>query len=341
MSIRAQIENDTRALALPTGRRVGQPGHDVARRYLIDRINQIGLAPFKGNSFELPYRQANPATGCDTEFINLIAKVSGTESIPAPLLIGAHYDSVIDGPCADDNATAVAVVLAAAERFVRSPLRRDLIVALFDAEEPPFFLSESMGSIRFHEDHCAGIAFSCALILDLIGHDVEFGSAELSQLIPHVREMLFVMGAESDHSLPAVVEQSAMRANGLRILPTLNSYIGDMSDHHAFRVAGQPFLFLSCGQGKYYHHPRDDMGWINLDKVAQVAEFSIDLLQILDRVDPHAPRPCDPVDFELRMMEKAIGPGLPWLRELLGLQSLATRADLGRFVRAVATTLLG
>ena len=153
--------NDTRELALPEGRRVGQPGHTVARKYLAGRLKEIGLEPFSGNSFELPF------SGKGQSFCNLAARLPGRSPDLAPVLIGAHYDSVIDAPCADDNATAVAVVLAAAEHFAGIKLERDLIIVLFDSEEPPYFQTPLMGSTRFYEDHCAGIRFACVSIFML------------------------------------------------------------------------------------------------------------------------------------------------------------------------------
>ena len=115
------------------------------------------------------------------DFCNLVGVIPGRDRSLPPLLVGAHYDSVIDAPCADDNATSVALNLAIAEAFVGSPLERDLIIAFFDAEEPPFFRSQYMGSTRFFEDHCAGIQFAGVIVTDLIGHDLDV-SGSLEQM---------------------------------------------------------------------------------------------------------------------------------------------------------------
>lgn len=100
-----------------------------------------------GASFERPYTVGSQS------FCNLIGVVRGRNPHLAPLLVGAHYDSAIAAPCADDNAAAVAIALAIAEPVAASHrLERDLVVALFDAEEPPYFCSPAMGSRRFWED---------------------------------------------------------------------------------------------------------------------------------------------------------------------------------------------
>ena len=51
------------------------------------------------------------------------------------VLLAAHYDSVPGCPGADDNASAVAAVLAAAEAIALSELRPPLAVAFFNGEE--------------------------------------------------------------------------------------------------------------------------------------------------------------------------------------------------------------
>jgi len=339
-----KIETDTRELCLPEGRRVGQPGHEVARRYLLNRLREIGLSPFRDGAIELPYTHRHPETRAVTEFVNLVGVIPGRDRDAAPLLVGAHYDSVIDSPCADDNATAVAVTLAVAEALVHTEPRRDVVIAIFDAEEPPFFCTDAMGSTRFWLDHCRGIDFGCVLIMDLIGHDVKLALGELDEMLPHLRELLFVLGAESHGELPAVVQRVAAEVDGLRVFPTLNSYIGDLSDHHAFREGGQPFLFLTCGRGRHYHQPGDTpdaQDWINFDKVSRVCELVERLLREMDTAAlPGGAKPADTASFEIRMIEKAIGPNLPDLLQLTGQDRLETRADIDRLVTALAASLL-
>jgi len=341
MNAAERIEKDTRALCLEHGRRVGQRGHDIAREYLAARLAAIGLEPFASGRFELPYSAAEPGSGATVEFVNLAGIVRGREPTASPVLIGAHYDSVIDAPCADDNATAVAVVLAAAQALVDAPAARDVVIAILDAEEPPFFLTPAMGSIRFYEDHCREITFACAIVMDLIGHDVETGIPEIDVAAPDFAKLLFVLGSESHAALPSIVEHAASAGDGLRIFPTLNAYIGDMSDHHAFRLGGQPYLFLSGGQGRHYHAPEDTPDWINFDRVRRTYEFVMGLVREMDTapLDGGA-RPEDPAPFEIRMIERALGPKLAMLLDLLAVDRLETRADLSRLAHALAGSFM-
>ena len=96
--MRDSIERDCRELALPQGRRVGRPGHEIARRYLSGRLSEIGLRPFQTDRFELPFEEVHPATGESTEFVNLAAIRSlgeGRSPGPGNFLFGGDHG---DGP---------------------------------------------------------------------------------------------------------------------------------------------------------------------------------------------------------------------------------------------------
>lgn len=65
------------------------------------------------------------------------------------VIIGAHYDSVIHSPGANDNASAVAALLSLAGKFNNNPLPNTVRFLFFANEEPPFFHSEDMGSYAY------------------------------------------------------------------------------------------------------------------------------------------------------------------------------------------------
>ena len=340
-ALEQQLRKDTKALAMPEGRRVGQPGHDLARQYLLARLDEIGLDPFVGDSFELPYTSKLYPSGKKHVFTNLVGVAPGTNRDLPPLLIGAHYDSVIDAPCADDNATSVALNLAIAEMAMKWQLERDLIVALYDAEEPPYFQSESMGSTRFHDDHCRGMSFAGAIITDLIGHDLCIADlievpTMMKPLLPNTEKIVFMTGAESDGIFPEIVEEIAAAHSGIKIFPTLNSYVGNMSDHHAFEQNGHPYLFFSCAQGKYYHHELDTLDWINFPKLAYITNFIADLIWKLDETPAgEQPDADDPIDFEIRMIKKAVGPKLPLLLKAAGIAMPGNRKELDDLINGI------
>jgi len=332
-----RLTQHSQALALPLGRRVGQPGHDVARDYLLKQMERIGLALFHGDSFELTYELPHPNGGKLTTFTNLVGVIPGRDRSLPPILLGAHYDSVIDAPCVDDNATSVAHNLVLAGHYALQPLERDIIVAFFDAEEPPHFLGKTMGSRRFCEDYCGHIDFGAVIVTDLVGHDATDVDlpvpGPVMAMLPHLKNLVGVMGSESNGTFPAIVEAASKEAKKLRVMTTLHGYVGGVSDHAAFSKAGQPFLFLSCGMGRHYHTPQDTMEWINFDKLAHITAFIADLVERIDATPADADRsPTDPFEVEMRMIRKAIGPALPIALKYFGLKMPESREELTQLV---------
>ena len=103
------LRADVAALALTEGRMVGTTGHESARDFLCKRMSILGLERYHGaDGYALSYESGGQ------RFYNLVGVIPGADRQARPVLLGAHYDSVIDAPCADDN--AVAIILAVAER---------------------------------------------------------------------------------------------------------------------------------------------------------------------------------------------------------------------------------
>ena len=338
-SLADELKRDVERLALPNGRKVGTDGHEQARLFLLGRLQELRLAPYRGGSFDLPYR----VDGQD--FHNLIGVLPGSDRNLRPVLIGAHYDSVIEGCCADDNAAAVAIALSAADTLANERLRRDVVIAIFDAEEPLHWLEPSMGSTRFYEDQRLPIGFHSALIMDLVGHDVSLGNLPLRG--DRIANLLFVMGAESHPMMKATLEEAVSKTT-LPVVATLNRYLGaDMSDHHAFRLNYVPYLFLSCGWWAHYHEMSDTPDQLNYVKMGRIRDFLIELLRGLvdddggsavERV-PGPEGPDDPtVKMEIELFKRAVGPLLGMILRELGIRSLETREDIDRLANWIAAT---
>jgi hypothetical protein len=257
-----------------------------------------------------------------------VASAPGRDPALPPVLIGAHYDSVLAAPCADDNAAAVALALAAGAHFLRQPAERGVVIALFDAEEAPFFHSPAMGSVRFLDDQALPHGFHAALVMDLVGHAVPLPVPELVRLVPHFGQLLFITGAESHAALPGVVR--AARVPGLPVAATLNRRVGDMSDHHAFRLAGVPYLFLTCGRWAHYHQPTDTPDRLDYDKMAHILDYLVGVAAGAARAGLERGRPAgDTTAFELELLRDALGEaGLLALSVSVGLARLETARDL-------------
>ncbi len=292
-------------------------------------MSELRLEHYSGAAdYELPYQQDGE------KFFNLVGVLPGTDRKARPILLGAHYDSVIDAPCADDNAAAVAITLAIAERLrVQSPAR-DVIVTFFDAEEPPYFLSQAMGSIRFVLDQMDARGVGFALIQDLTGHDVSLPLPALGNVaLPKIKDLLFMTGAESHPRLPDLVD-GCLSGSDLPLVATLNENVGDMSDHHIFRQMGLPYLFFSCGRWEHYHQRSDTPEKLNYEKMARIADFlaSVALAACAAGDLSKVQADTDTAAFEIRLLRKTFGLFLPMLLRLAGLNKLEDRADLDTIV---------
>lgn len=314
----ASLRRHSQELALPKGRMVGSTGHFLTRGYLVKQMEAAGLIPFQGSSFELRFERPHPNTREPQGFTNLVGVIPGKDRTLPPILLGAHYDSVIAAPSVDDNATSVAMNLVLSEEYRQRPLDRDLIIAYFDSEEPPFFLGESMGSRRFCEDYCQDLRFAAVIVSDLIGHDFHPSDLGLPSILgtvmPHLRKLVCVMGAESSPAFPFIVSAAARRAKDIRVFHLLHRYIANMSDHAAFAKAGHPFLFLSCGQGRHYHTPQDTLEWINFGKLGRITHYVADLIDQINGAPPTQPQPLDEqelFDLEMELLREALGVTLP------------------------------
>lgn len=263
--VEARIHADVAAMiANFEDRRVGSAGHLAARQWAERRLGELGLTPYAGKGFVLPYGPRSEGSGFAHGFANVVGVVPaapGSEPDAKPWVLGAHYDTVPFTPGADDNAASVAVVLEVAARLKVRPVNRPVVVPIFDAEEPPFFHSELMGSTRFVEDHI-GSNVHAAVILDLVAHAVQ---------APGLEALVGFMGAESHPAWADTVRAIAHGFGPLLSLP--NAIMPDMSDHRAFRLRGLPFMFVSCGQGTHYHMPTDTIENMDLPKAARVADM--------------------------------------------------------------------
>jgi len=305
---------DVLALTADGGRNVGSLGHKRSRDFIVTRLAELGASQYSGDSFLLPY---GPEA---SRFANIIATIPGADPEKAPVLLGAHYDTCGDIPGADDNAAAVAILLGVAETLSRQVCERSVVLAFFDAEEPPYFLSSSMGSIRFYEDQRTGPVHA-AIILDLVGHDVPVKGLE---------DLLFITGAESDPGLEMTVRHSEPES-GLRTVPTLNSYVGDLSDHHIFRENERPYLLLTCGHWEHYHMPTDTTDKLSIGKIEAVANYVVTLTKSLCKSSLNGPfLGNDSLSAEIYFLEKNIQ---PTLRDLGIFLPLKSRTDIDRLVR--------
>lgn len=108
---------------------------DAAARYIESEFADIGHAV---------NRQIYLAQGVVSA--NLEVVLPGQRWPDQSIVIGAHYDTVLGSPGADDNASAVAALIEIARLLKGHAPARTLKLVAFVNEEPPFFFFGKMGS---------------------------------------------------------------------------------------------------------------------------------------------------------------------------------------------------
>lgn len=113
---------------------------------------------------------------------NIVAEIAGRDLAEEIVVVGAHYDSVIGSPGANDNASGVAALLELARELCAASPRRTLRLAAFVNEEPPFFKTAEMGSLVYaRAARAKGEKIVAMVSLETIGY---YSEAEGSQAFP-------------------------------------------------------------------------------------------------------------------------------------------------------------
>ena len=144
---RRPVSRDDLAISLDTlATRIGErhPGKpDQLERAAVWIESSLSGA----NMGYLVERQIYEAGGHEVR--NLIAELPGRERRDEIIVVGAHYDTVAGSPGANDNGTGVAALLSLARAFAGDQQTRTIRFVAFVNEAPPYFQTESMGSLVY------------------------------------------------------------------------------------------------------------------------------------------------------------------------------------------------
>lgn len=274
---RDRIEALVRFLCSPqcAGRAPGSPEGLAARARITAEFVNIGAAPGGTEG----YLQNVPGCGA-----NVLAEVPGRGPLAdRTIVVAAHYDhlgKLANGQAywgADDNAAAVAILVEVGRALVASGRSgRRVVLAAYDGEEQPHFLHGTMGSM-YHVAHPTAPlqTIDMMICMDLCGHAI--GPAGLPA---SVRDSLFVLGAELSDGTAAFVDAAA-RPSGVHPRRIDLDILPPLSDYYAFRKAGVPVLFLTCGRWQHYHQITDTPDRLDYRKIVATVEYLADLTQRL------------------------------------------------------------
>jgi len=120
--------SEFQSIAMQNGgnRAVGSAGGQASAKYIIDQANKAGFR-YQATEFKTEENQTGK---------NIVVEIPGKLN-GSVVLIGAHYDSVKEGPGINDNASGVSVLLELMTQFSQKKIQPNhtIRLAFWDAEE--------------------------------------------------------------------------------------------------------------------------------------------------------------------------------------------------------------
>lgn len=240
--------------------------------YIFNNFRSCGLEIF-----------SDPFDGGDhPEIINIYALKRGTDTAAPPVVLTAHWDAVLGGPGADDDASGCSALLETAKVLGHVPLRRSVFFIMF-ANEELGYLGSYAHMRRFH-DWTPHIVIN----LDCIAYATQQQRYYPLTGFPSQGDFIMVAGLERD-------QQFAYRFCDVidRFIPQLSYYclIEDEelvnnpilenlqhSDHMVFWEQKQPALFLTDTgpmRNPNYHTKTDVIQSLDLDFLRNVTAATV------------------------------------------------------------------
>lgn len=284
ITLRDELRADVQTLADEIGERnmTRYPQLNAAADFIENSFSRAGLVP-RRDTYDLHGRACH----------NIETEIGARPEI---LLIGAHYDSVFGSPGANDNGSGVAAMLALARRFAQKPAQRTLRFVAFVNEEPPYFLTEQMGSFVY-AGRCKarGDQISAMISLETIGyfsdapHSQTYPSLGLGVFYPTVGNFIGFVGNVWSRSLLrraiALFRKHARLPSEGAALPSFIPGVS-WSDQWAFWQHGYPGIMITDTapfRYPHYHSATDTPDKLDYDRFALVVSGMQKVIEELDR----------------------------------------------------------
>jgi len=230
----------------------------------------------------------------DKTYRNVIARF-GPET-GDPIVVGAHYDAFEELPGADDNASGVAGVLELARLLAGQPLKGPVELVAYTLEEPPFFRTKNMGSVRHAVSlRDRGVKLRGVLVLEMIGF---YSDTKGSQAYPMALMGLFypsrgnfiaVVSNYGSLGLTRRVKKAMTAASDLPVrsmnAPAFIPGV-DFSDHHPYWDAGYDAVMITdsaFNRNRAYHTPGDTADRLDYRRMAKVVEGVLEAVLRMDQ----------------------------------------------------------
>lgn len=274
LQIRHSLQQDLTVLAEEIGER------NVSHRY----EQYIEAAEFIERSLQAAgHETRRQEIQVDDKVVwNVDVQCTGSRHPDEVIVVGAHYDTVPGSPGANDNGSAVVANLALARMFSDLRTERTIRFAFFVNEESPYYMTETMGSLRYaqacqeRDEKVVGM-----IALETIGCYLdEPGSQQypvkaLGYIYPSSGNFAAFVGNLESRRFVRQAIRGFRRVNFPSEGLAAPRWLKDIfrSDHAAFWHCGFPALMLTDTANfryKYYHTSEDTVDKINFDALARV-----------------------------------------------------------------------
>jgi hypothetical protein len=233
---------------------ITEPGNRKAIEFYERKLREYGYEP------ELQWFEPRPGV----RTANIIARLPGTVNPELLYVVSSHFDSVEDGPGADDNSSGSTALLEAARVLAGHPQPATIVFAFFTGEEAGL-----LGSREFvRRAVAAGDKIVGALNNDMIGWS---GDARLDNTIRYSNDGL----RDLQHAA----------AIGFTDLITYDARYYKSTDAHAYYEA---YGDIVAGIGSYpilsnphYHQSHDILATIDHRLVAEVSKTTTASLMLM------------------------------------------------------------
>jgi Peptidase family M28 len=259
-------------------RPTGSEGHERALIYIMSRIAALGLEPF-----------IQATTGVGTRYPvagrvrNIVARIPGTfpSTGASAVLLVAHWDGVVAGPAAGDDASGVAVLLETLRAIRSGPLPgRDVIALFTDSEE-----SGLLGASAFAREHAW--ANDVAVIMNFEARGT------------HGPSLMFETGAANYEIVSFLREVRGVRATSLST--AVYRQLPNDTDLSELAILDRPALnFAFIGGVERYHTAEDDVEHLSAGSLQHHGNQALELARFFAgvQISRHSPQ-GDAVFFDL------------------------------------------
>jgi len=232
-------------------------------------------------------------------YSNIILSIKGSEFPGETIVVGAHYDTVYGTPGADDNASAVALLLELCRALRDFSPKRTLKLIFFTLEEPPLFRSKFMGSYVYaREAKRKGEDIRAMVCLEMVGY---YGDKKGGQSFPlpfisffysTTPDFIAIVGNLKSKYLVKSVKSSLNKSSEIPVetLTTIGLVPGvDFSDHRSFWKMGYPAVMITDTafyRNPNYHSASDTIDTLNFDKMSQLLDGLVGVAKDLSDSPP-------------------------------------------------------